>query len=726
MGQYTVVNRNLSFRPFSGLLVIILASCSHMENDARKKPRTDNPVVQNAEETDAFAPKRRGFADYRPSSQVFTNSKGYQVQQIPSFGEIEENGDVIKDFNPIAPRTKTKFIDTHIKPLKIPDFLDYVFGEALLDIKFVTGPGVSKMTDVIQLRTNEEMSGVAFQQLTVDSLKDYGIRFLVENDGYKVVLDKELRAQTPIFIRSRANLRTPNALQPYLEFVSLNYVDANSMKALLDQAFLSRKGKITIKANPGGGNIALSGLWDEVDEAYTIIKQFDTPYFSGGEIIRYTPKYWNAGEFSKALLESLVIEGLQATDQPSLDRPIHINHIENTNGVFIFTKNNAAKERVIFWIDQIDQPVKGGDTENFHVYQVKNTNAEILANTVNQVLSGQQNSSSPPLTGNVPGAARQSSSTSRNTQLTVDLAGNRIVFVGTQSEYDNILSIFDKLDTLAPEVLIEVFIAEVTLTDEHNTGVEFFIDDLGDSNFRATAGTGGLGLGSSGLNIGFLSGNIGADINAFASNRDVKLLSKPTLVARSGSAAEIQIGQDIPVITAQRAANNQNGIGPIDILQSIEYRKVGNLLSIEPIVFSDNRIDLTIVQEVSSTVAISNSSISSPTISNRSISTQLSLEDGQTAILGGLIQDDFVRDEKGVPILKDLPIVGQLFSNNSNSVTQTDLVLLITAYVLRGQNDKDRHVRRLKENRVDRILNQDLTLPFIQLRESPYREDIGE
>jgi len=203
----------------------------------------------------------------------------------------------------------------------------------------------------------------------------------------------------------------------------------------------------------------------------------------------------------------------------------------------------------------------------------------------------------------------------------------------------------EQLDTPAPEVLIEVQIAEVTLTDETNFGVDFFIDDLGNNSVTATAATGGLGLGSSGLNVNILSGNVDAALNAFSSNRRVKLLSTPILVARSGGEAEIQVGQDIPIITAQRAANNQNGDGNTDILQSIDYRKIGNLLSIAPIVFSDDRIDLSITQEVSSTVDVSNSTISSPTISNRSLSTQLSLEDGQTAVLGGLISENYMLTE---------------------------------------------------------------------------------
>ena len=206
--------------------------------------------------------------------------------------------------------------------------------------------------------------------------------------------------------------------------------------------------------------------------------------------------------------------------------------------------------------------------------------------------------------------------------------------------------------------------------------------------------------------MGLLGNDLEATLNAFANNRRVKILSTPILTARSGSEAELQVGQDIPILSSQRAANTQDGVGVTDVLQSIEYRATGVLVTIAPIVFSDNRIDLTITQEVSSAVSTANSTIASPTISNRSLSTQLSLEDGQTAVMGGLIQRSYTVDESGVPILKDIPLIGQVFSSDGLSQDDTELVVLITAYVLRGQSDKEPFVRRLSDS-VDDRLNED-------------------
>ena len=115
---------------------------------------------------------------------------------------------------------------------------------------------------------------------------------------------------------------------------------------------------------------------------------------------------------------------------------------------------------------------------------------------------------------------------------------------------------------------------------------------------------------------------------------------------------------------------------------------------------------MTISQEVSSTVAVPNSPIASPTISNRNILTQLSLEDGQTAVLGGLRQESITREDQGIPFLKDIPALGKVFSNEGVSKDTTELVVLITAYVLRGQSDKEQFVNRLS-SRVDQALDDD-------------------
>ena len=312
---------------------------------------------------------------------------------------------------------------------------------------------------------------------------------------------------------------------------------------------------------------------------------------------------------------------------------------------------------------------------------MQNVDAGTLADTVNAVLSGGTSSarrSASPQGADGQFQSAQGVSTGSTTatslsggnipgSLVVDVISNRLIYSGAPSDYARLKPLLEQLDRPPGEVLILVTIAEITLTDETKYGLEFFVDSIGNKDFRATSGTSGLGLGSSGLNVGIFSGNVEVAINALASNSQVNVLSKPKLIARSGGAARLQVGTDVPVITSQRAASAQDGDGVTDVLQQVEYRKTGVLMSIEPIIFSDNRVDLTISQEVSTALPNNASSIASPTISNRTLDTQLSVKDGETVVLGGLIQN----------------------------TTRTELLILITAYILNDTNEKAGFTDRL-------------------------------
>ena len=638
------------------------------------------------------------------SNESYAVSTPSDVGTIPGIAAPNQSDGQLNGGDNSAPDTKIGTIEAYVTPLPVPQFIDIVFGE-MLQVPFVTGKDVQEMKDIVQLRSSGRMKGVDFQLLVSEALKEYGVRVVPENGSYKIIQDKALRSRIPQFIKSRAKARTRADLRPVIQFVELRAVDANSMFSLLKQTFADKKDTIRIESNPQRNFLTLSGFPEDVDVALSIIKNLDELEYAGSQVNKYVPKYWNVEEFAEALETALKVEGWAVTSNPLTSRTIFLMPVPYSNDLFVFAKTPQAQERVTHWLRELDKPVLGGDSQQIFIYQVKNVSAEDLAETANLVLSGGSrpvNESSGGL-GQVSNQVQDNGGTgggltSSLTQFTVDYSGNRIVFTGTSNDYSKLVALLEQLDTPAPEVLIELQIAEVTLTNDSNFGVDFNITDIGLGDLTGTASTSGLGLTSNGLTVGLLGNNVEATLNAFANNRRVKILSTPVLTARSGSVAELQVGQDIPVLSSQRAANTQDGVGITDVLQTIDYRSTGVLVSIEPIVFSDNRIDLKISQEVSSAVDTANSSISSPTISNRSLTTQLSLEDGQTAVMGGLIQRSYTIDESGVPILKDIPLIGQAFSSDGLSQADTELVILITAYVLRGQSDKDQFVRRLSRD----------------------------
>jgi general secretion pathway protein D len=693
-----------------------MSGCEHVNhlNENTNTTLKEKSLVTQVDRAPKTAFNTQNNAADQHNDFVQTPSKIGKVPTLTTSGDAGPNGLSTK-----KPILGIKKVDAFVAPLALPQFIDVVFGK-MLKTPYVTGPEVAAHTDVVQLRSSGEMSSKDFLDLVSSALEDYGVRVIAENGTYKILEDKALRSRIPKFIKSRARLRTPADLRPVIQFVEMRAVSANSMAAFLFQAFGRQNDKIKITANPQENYITLAGLPEDVDAALAVILEMDELRYAGTQVQRYTPRYWKAEELGRELKKALSVEGWQVTDNPNETRTIFVMAVKYSNDIFIFTHSAEALKRSNTWLKELDRPIDGGDTQKIYIYQVRNVDASLLAETANAVIDAREGNGR---SGGARTRTERSASSSRDGpdstgtdkgfgglrsgMFTVDPLGNRIVFSGTASEYEKLVSLLEQLDTPAPEVLIEVQIAEVTLADNSSFGTQFFVDDIGNNSVNATVNSNGLGLGGSGLTVGILSGNVDATLNAFASNRRVKLLSTPFLTARSGGSSEIQVGTDVPIITSQRAANNQGGgDGATDILQNVAYRKTGVLLTIEPIIFSDNRIDLTITQEVSATIDTANSIVSSPTISNRSISTQLSLEDGETAFLGGLIQETQIKDDKGIPILKDIPFVGQAFSVDKISVDRTELVVLITAYILRGQDDKSRFVDQFSR-RIDGFVADD-------------------
>ncbi len=177
-----------------------------------------------------------------------------------------------------------------------------------------------------------------------------------------------------------------------------------------------------------------------------------------------------------------------------------------------------------------------------------------------------------------------------------------------------------------------------------------------------------------------------AQFNAFASNNNVNILSRPRIVAKSGGDAQIQVGTDIPIISSQAAGNVQTN-GSTQVLQTVQYRQTGIILKVKPTIYGDNRIDLEISQEVSNQLGSSSGAIASPAIQNRSISTALSLEDGATAVLGGLMSNNYTKSNSGIPYLKDIPILGTAFKTNTLGGDRDALVVLVTPHVIHDADE---------------------------------------
>lgn len=250
------------------------------------------------------------------------------------------------------------------------------------------------------------------------------------------------------------------------------------------------------------------------------------------------------------------------------------------------------------------------------------------------------------------------------------------------------------IDASPMQVVIEATIAEVTLNDRLQYGVEYF--------FETGSGFGGVGsIGASlntggatnftrpdgGLNWLVASGNARIFINALSSVTEVQVLATPTLAVLNNQTARLQVGDQVPVRT-QQSQSTDNPDAPV--VSNIEYKDTGVILKVTPRINSNGDVSMDVQQEVSSIVEGAPSSEEdalAPTISTRRIGSIVSVANGQTVVLGGLIQDNQQNGRSGVPVLKDIPVLGNLFSSTSNRRDRTELVIFITPRVIRNAAD---------------------------------------
>jgi general secretion pathway protein D len=268
---------------------------------------------------------------------------------------------------------------------------------------------------------------------------------------------------------------------------------------------------------------------------------------------------------------------------------------------------------------------------------------------------------------------------------------NTLLVLATPADYETILAAVQQLDVRPLQVLIEVLIVEVRRNKNLNLGVNANIPFArGDSvsDFSLTPPSAGdvvLRL----LNLG----DVGASVvvRALAATGNVKILSRPVLLAQNNQRARILVGDQRPFVQLFRALPTDAAVRD----QVVQYRNVGTQLTIRPTINSDQFVTLSVQQEVSNATA--ETQLGAPVINTREVETQLMVKDGHTAILGGLIDRQRENTNSGIPLLKDLPLLGALFRSSQNTNTSSELFLLITPHVLHTDAAMDSAVHRVRD-----------------------------
>ncbi|MDD2914287.1 MAG: secretin N-terminal domain-containing protein [Gallionella sp.] len=609
-----------------------------------------------------------------------------EIPKLPPAGKLS----TVKNTEPlpVAVKDEQANITVAFDQLPLPNFIQAVYG-LILKKNYSVDPQVAGRKDLVTLRASQLQTPAQIENAARLLLKTYGVTV---NDlgmgNYRITPDNAQTGYAPEILRGRALPDVPLPLRPIYQMIELKAVRTGELISWLNKLFGS---KVSIVEDSAHNTLILSGQPGDVAAVLETIDVLDQPVMMGRKSLRINPVFLSAEELSGKLSAMLNAEGYSATSSASASYPINLIPIQGLNAIVVFVSDAAVIPHIIEWAKEFDKPntirKSGG---GYFTYKARYTNAEKLASTMQSVLGEAQ---APAAVTYAPGQAPIGVSPAPPKaagRVIVNAPTNTLIIQGSIENEAQLLNLLQELDKPAKSALIEVTVAEVTLDDSTQLGVEWAFNAAA----AAAPAAGGAALvagarpsitmGAGGMAIAYLNGkgDLRMLLNMLATSSKANVLSSPRIMARNGETATIQVGSQIPTINQQQTNAATGGTG---VLQSVQYRNTGIILTVKPIIYAGDRIDLDITQEVSDSTKIGVAS--SPIIDTRRVDTRLSLKDGTPVLLGGLISQTNSQSDAGVPLLQDIPVLGQMFGSHTKNGRKTEMLVLITPYIVADDHD---------------------------------------
>jgi general secretion pathway protein D len=484
-------------------------------------------------------------------------------------------------------------------------------------------------------------------------------------------------------------------------------------QALLE-AMLPRAGAVKTDAN----SVIVSGTGAERAAVAEALAALDSSWLAG----------LSAGLFplQNAAAADLAAELRKAAEAAGGAKGLIIEPIARINGLLVVAPDDQAVQLAAVWIRQLD--VAARSASMLRTYRLNNMKASEGARLVGGLFGADLGGAAATSGAVTPDqrrvsidtaermgarAAQLPASTSASSAATApgglriiaDDANNALLILANPAEHDLIARALLSLDRAPRQVMIDAMIAEVTLNDSLRFGVQYFFETAGIDGIGAD-GRGGFSSGTGqtpsptfpGFNfIMDTKGQARLALDALSQTTDVKVVSAPSVVVMENRSAILQVGDQVPVVTRQA----QGVVNPdAPIVNQVEFRDTGVILNVTPRISADGTVTLDIEQEVSNVAATRGANPTlTPTIAQRRIASTVSVENGRTIALGGLIDEQRQDSKSGLPVLQDLPWIGRAFGNTQATTRRTELIVFITPRIITDGDD----ARALARDLADRM-----------------------
>ena len=578
-------------------------------------------------------------------------------------------------------------------------------------------------------------------QVFLSILEIQGFTVVQQGPVIKVIPSADIK-DSPIPINTDDGASPPISSDAFVtQLIPLKFADVNQIRGLVsplvskDSSLLSYAPTNTLIVTETASNIA---------RVKTIIDTLDVK--ASTKIFRVIPlQHADAGELAGSLQTALLglvetntgADAQQPADQgerrrrrrrqraaqatPGMDDGPTILADTRTNSLILIAAP-ASMDVASDIISKLDIPTPSGRGK-IHVYYLSHANAEELAQVLTAQVPDIAQIQEPQADGQPQQSAQRRQPTTGRTPtditITADKPTNSLVITADPETYAIVEDIIKKLDIRRSQVLVEGLIAEVSLDTARNLGVEWRIIDQpnGTQVFASATGSDSTGvlnpltanptalLSTPGFLIGALRNTIRLDfggeqqllnipllLRAFQGNTNVEVLATPNLVTTDNEEAEIVVGEQRPFLTS---VNRIPDAGIVNVSNTFDFRDIGITLRITPQISKGNTVRTELFLEI--TRFVSEPEVGAVTTTKRSTSTTVIVDDGQTIVLGGLIQDAQNEADTSIPCLGNVPIFGLAFRQSDVQSSKTNLLIFLTPHIITTHDDVDRVTTHKKD-----------------------------
>lgn len=605
--------------------------------------------------------------------------------------------DVPNEF--IFPRTAAD-VTSNLLPVGDEDELvDFVFNFKNTDIKEVIHQLLGEILDIDYI-LDKRIAG----QITLNTSGQIRkgelftvVRSMLDLNGYTIVPDGRIFKVVPLqdarqisggaIYHGDAVLK--HGKEIITQIVPLSYIAPQRVIPTL-RTFLT-KGGTAVAPNDTHVIIVVDDA-SNMERLLTIVETFDLPFFAGKALKFFDVKNLNVKNLARHL-ES--ISGTLGATTKGKKADLAFLPFVEASKLLVATSMPEVFGTVELWIKNLDILPREGELVRTYLYKMQHILADQVAPVLNEVFKEEieRLRKAPP------------SVAKKELKIIADAGTNSLIIRATESDYLRIKAIIDEMDSTPQQVLIEVVIAEVKLNHNLQYGVQYFIKD----RFPViTGGNGGVTTDTSdgaeqrnvnvrlnpvapeNASIAFLTESVGFDLlfSSIAGESTFEFLSTPHILVRDDQTATIQVGEDTPVVGGSTVVGET-------VTENVQYRAVGIILTVTPHIGENGMVTLDISQEDSE---VAGSGVrENPIFTTRRAETSLVVENGHTILIGGIIETREKVNITKIPLLGDIPVLGNLFKSRGMTEDKTELLVMITPYVVNNSSQADRLTKRFED-----------------------------